>query len=124
MNGFERIWIEQCEAAERIREEHGIDKAFGYLVGEKLMNFLEVSKQKPEFRGELPHFVARVCEMFPQAEIERYLRSARRVGAPGHVLSDEDYEEMREAGAFDESPVRAAQDLLLFEEMKRLLGVA
>jgi hypothetical protein len=37
---FHRIWVEQCEAAQGIREAFGLEKAIGYLIGEKLLNFL------------------------------------------------------------------------------------
>ncbi len=33
---FHKVWIEQCEAARDIREAFGLEKAIGYLVGEKL----------------------------------------------------------------------------------------
>ena len=33
------IWIEQCEAARTIRARFGLQAAFDYAVGEKLMNF-------------------------------------------------------------------------------------
>jgi len=32
-----QIWIEQCEAAQTIRERYGLEAAFDYAVGEKLM---------------------------------------------------------------------------------------
>ena len=38
---FHKIWIEQCEAARDIREGFGLEKAIGYLIGEKFLNFLE-----------------------------------------------------------------------------------
>ena len=44
-----------------------------------------------------------------------------RVGALGHVSSDEAYEEMREAGAVDEDPAECAEEILLIERAKRLL---
>jgi hypothetical protein len=34
---FHQIWIEQCEAAERIEAEYGTEKALGCLIGEKLL---------------------------------------------------------------------------------------
>jgi hypothetical protein len=43
-----------------------------------------------------------------------------RVGALGHVCSDEAYEEMRDAGAFPEDPVEWAQQILLVERMRGL----
>jgi hypothetical protein len=54
-----RIWIEQCGAARRIREAYGVDKALGYLIGEKLLTFLEAADRDPAFAAELPQFVKR-----------------------------------------------------------------
>jgi hypothetical protein len=39
MREFHKIWIEQCEAARDIREGFGVEKALGYLIGEKLLNY-------------------------------------------------------------------------------------
>jgi len=44
---FHKVWIEQCEAARDIREAFGLEKAIGYLVGEKLLNFLETAELTP-----------------------------------------------------------------------------
>lgn len=115
------IWIEQCEAAQDIREAFGLQKALGYLIGEKLLNFLRAADEDPAFAGELPRFVADIKRIFERAEIETYLDTVHRVGALGHVSSDEVYEEMREAGAVAEDPVEWAEDILLIERAKRLL---
>ena len=37
---FRKIWVQQCEAAEGIEADYGTQKALGYLIGEKLLNFL------------------------------------------------------------------------------------
>ena len=42
-----KIWIEQCEAARRIEDEFGTDKALDYLIGEKFLNFLEAAETTP-----------------------------------------------------------------------------
>ncbi len=57
---FRKIWVEQCEATERIEADYGTEKALGYLIGEKLLNFLEVAETKPEWQAEVPHFIARI----------------------------------------------------------------
>ena len=120
MGEFHEIWIEQCEAARDIREAFGLPKALGYLLGEKLLNFLRAADEDPAF-GELPRFVAEIKQIFDRAEIETYLDTVHRVGALGHASSDEAYEEMREAGAIDEDPVRWAENILLIERAKELL---
>ena len=121
MREFHKIWIDQCEAARDIREGFGLQKALGYLIGEKLLNFLRAAAQDPAFAGEVPSFAAEINEIFDRDEIRAYLENVQRVGALGHVATDEAYEEMREAGAIDEDPVAWARDILLIERAKELL---
>jgi hypothetical protein len=121
MREFHKIWIDQCEGARDIREAFGLQKALGYLIGEKLLTFLRAAKQDAAFAGEVPSFVAEIREIFDREEIQIYLHGAQRVGALGHVATDEAYEEMREAGAIDEDPVEWAEDILLIERAKELL---
>ena len=59
--------------------------------------------------------------MFEPHEIREYLEIIRRIGAMGHVASDEEFEFMRKAGAFDENPVRGAEDVLIVERIKEML---
>ena len=40
MGEFHKIWIDHCHAAGDIREKFGHQKALGYLIGEKFLNFL------------------------------------------------------------------------------------
>jgi len=121
MGEFHEIWIDQCEAARDIREAFGLQKALSYLIGEKLLNFLRAADEDPAFAGELPRFVAKITLIFDRAEIESYLGTVHRVGALGHVSSEEVYEEMREAGAIDEDPVEWAEEILPIERAKELL---
>ncbi len=121
MREFHKIWIEQCEAAQDIREGFGVQKALGYLIGEKFLNFLRAAKQDAAFAGEVASFVAEIKEIFDREEIRTYLDNVQRVGALGHVATDEAYEEMREGGAIDEDPVWWAEDILLIERAKELL---
>lgn len=121
MTEFHEIWLEQCEAARDIREAFGVQKAIGYLIGEKLLDFLRAADQDPAFAGELPRVVEEIKRIFDRAEIQTYLDSVHRVGPLGHVASDEAHEEMREAGAIPEDPVWWAEEILLIERAKRLL---
>ena len=118
---FHRIWIDQCEAARNIKEAFGVDKALGYLIGEKFLNFLQASDHHPEFATELPRFVEEVKQLFEPGEIQAYLGGVTRVGALGHTASDEEYEEMRTAGAIHGGPVEWAKQILLLERTKALL---
>lgn len=121
MDDFHEIWIDQCEAARGIREAFGLRKALGYLIGEKFLNFLRTANQDPAFAGEIPGFVAEIKDIFDRTEIEAYLDGVQRVGPLGHVVSDEAYEEMLEAGAIHEDPVWWAGEILLIERAKNLL---
>jgi hypothetical protein len=92
-----------------------------HLVGEKFLTFLQTADRDPAFAGELPPFVAKIKEIFDRAEIATYLDTVQRIGALGHVATDEAYEEMREAGAIHENPVEWAEQILLIERAKDLL---
>ena len=67
-----KVWIEQCEAAEGIRERFGVADAARYLVGEKLFRFMQVSQERPEFAKELPKFVADIKRIFTPHEISEF----------------------------------------------------
>jgi hypothetical protein len=54
------FWIEQCEAARTIRERFGLEAAFDYAVGEKLMNFPLAARDHPAFAKEFPRFISEV----------------------------------------------------------------
>jgi hypothetical protein len=41
---FQRIWIDQCAAALRVKEHFGLANALEYLIGEKLLNFAQVAE--------------------------------------------------------------------------------
>lgn len=120
---FHKIWIEQCAAARGIKEDLGTDKAPGYLIGEKLMNFVEAGDTRPEFARELPNFVAEVKRIFEPREIRGYLDGVRRVGALGHTCTDEQFEVFLEAGALDEDPVRGAEGILRLARIREMLLV-
>ena|SRR5687767_10572558 len=121
MAAFAEIWKEQCQAALEIRERYGIDKALGYLVGEKLLNFIRAGDEDDDFAGELPLFVAEIRSLFEPQELAAYLGSAHRVGSLGHVASDEHFETLRAAGALHENVVTGAEEVLLMGRARELL---
>ena len=59
------VWIEQCEAARTIRERFGLEAAFDYAVGEKLMNFARAARDHPAF--------ARGASSIRPSEVRRYV---------------------------------------------------
>ena len=75
---FQDVWIEQCEAASRIKEEHGVKSAFDYIVGEKLMTYAQTAVTRPEFAHDLPMFVAEIRRLFSSEEIREHLARIER----------------------------------------------
>jgi predicted O-linked N-acetylglucosamine transferase (SPINDLY family) len=69
---FKRIWIEQCQAARRVKEHFGLADALDYLIGEKLLTFAEVAEQRAEFMQELPDFLQEICAVFTLEETSEY----------------------------------------------------
>ena len=98
-----------------------MEKAIGYLIGEKFLNFLEASDRHPEFAAKLPRFVEEIEQIFGPEEILAYLDGVRRVGALGHTASDEAYEEMQAAGAIPGDAVEWAEQILRLERTRALL---
>jgi len=120
MTDFHKIWIEQCEAAEGIRERFGLDDAVRYLVGEKLLRFMQVSQDRPDFADELPEFIAEIKRIFAPHEISKVFDDlqARRVANPANAFSSDEFD----AGELDEHEVlNDADQILLIENAKRLL---
>jgi hypothetical protein len=117
-----KIWIEQCEAARRIEDEFGTDKALSYLVGEKFLNFLEATEANAEFRAEVPAFVAEIKTILEPWQLAEYLETARQTepfdpdvfeGEDSEVIEDERQDDFR----------RSARELLLVERAREwLLG--
>lgn len=50
--------------------QHGMESAFDYIVGEKLLGFAEIAMSRPEFARELPTFVSEIRRMFSREDIE------------------------------------------------------
>jgi hypothetical protein len=113
--------MEQCEAAQEIRGAWGTLKALGYLVGEKFLNYMRVSDSDPVWNVKLPLFAAEIRRVFTNEELTEYFAMTRRVGALAHVATEEQYQTMRDAGAFEENAVAGAADAILFERARELL---
>ena len=116
-----KIWNEQCEAARGIEVEFGADKALSYLIGEKFLNFLEAAETDPNFRAEIPAFVAEIKTIFERWQLAEYLEKARETepfDADDHDedADPEDIEMDRKADLR-----RCAADLLLVERAKEWL---
>ena len=72
------FWIEQCEAAQGIRQRFGVQAAFDYIVGEKLQTFAEAAARDRQFAAELPKFVAEARRLFTGEEITGHLKRVER----------------------------------------------
>ena len=112
-----QIWIEQCEAARSIRQRYGLEAAFDYAVGEKLMNFASAARDHPAFARELPQFVSEVRRLFSADEIRTHLARLEREQAERDAETrDTDEDEFPY-----ESPAEAAERVMLFATTKDLL---
>jgi sporulation-control protein spo0M len=121
---FHKIWIEQCEATQGIREHLGWQNALDYLVGEKLFHFVEAAEQHPEFAAELPAFVAEIQQLFTAGQIREYLdelEKTKYLAPPEPELDLEDSDEEGEEELWLENPVMGAEGLLRFFCIRQLL---
>jgi hypothetical protein len=120
---FHKIWIEQCEATEGIRDQFGLQRALDYLIGEKLFSFVHAAERTPEFEAELPHFVAEIRRMFTAQEICSYLDDleSTKFLSPPDADEDADLDEDEFDDPTPGNPVLGAQELLRFARVKEML---
>jgi hypothetical protein len=115
-----KVWIEQCNAARRIDDQFGTDKALEYLVGEKFLNFPEVTETDPEFRTEVPAFATEVKAIFEPWRLAEYLVTARQTEP-----FDPDIYECVDPETFEDARQNnirhSARNLLLVEHAKGCL---
>lgn len=120
---FHKIWIDQCEATEGIREHFGLQNALDYLIGEKLFHFVQAAEQHPEFAAELPAFVAEIQRLFTAPQIHEYLVESEKnkylaPREPDLDLHDPDEEDDEELWL--DNPVMGAEELLRFFRIRQL----
>ena len=115
---FDQIWIEQCEAARGIRERYGLEAAFDYAVGEKLMNFASTARNHPAFARELPRFISEVRRLFSADEIRTHLARLERVQAE---IDAETHENPNKDEFPDETQAEAVDRVRRFATIKDLL---
>jgi hypothetical protein len=120
---FHKIWIEQCEAAKGIRDRFGMKSALDYLIGEKLLHFVQAAEKHPEFAAELPTFLAEIERLFKPEEIGQYLDDLERTKylAPQEPAIDLDELEEDEDEEWLENPIMGAEELLRFSRIRQLL---
>src|SRR6266436_8890140 len=70
---FHRKWVAQCEAAKQIKRRFGTGNALEYLVGEKLLGFIEAADRYAQFAQEVPHFLDGIRGVFSLEETGDYV---------------------------------------------------
>jgi hypothetical protein len=120
-----KIWIEKCDAARMIEDEFGTDKALRYLIGEKFLDYLEAAERLPDFRAEIPAFVAEIKTIFEPWQLAEYLETARQSEPFDPSLYDEDEDEDIDPAFVEmerqDDLRRSAADLLLVERAREWL---
>jgi hypothetical protein len=111
-------WI---EAARGVESDYGVEKAMGYLIGEKFLNFLEVAEQNREWREAIPTFVAEIKALVEPWKLAEFLNTPRRLGPMGHTISEEGHRAFREQMTEEERIREDARNLMLLEWTKELL---
>ena len=115
------VWTSQCEVAREILEDSGIENALSYLIGEKLLNFLQVAEDYPAWRDEIPNFVAEIKDLLAGWQIAEYLSTLCRPGAMASVGGEGTYPSFRVLPV-DELDLRQdAPDRALLEWARELL---
>ena len=112
-----KIWIEKCEAARMIEDEFGTDKALRYLIGEKFLDYLEAAERLPDFRAEIPAFVAEIKTIFEPWQLAEFLKTARQTEPFDPDLYEGEDPEFIEMERRDDLR-RSANDLLLVERAR------
>lgn len=121
---FHKIWVDQCDATEGIRERFGLQDALHYLIAEKLFSFVDAAEDDPDFAAELPAFVAEIRRIFSADEIRGFLDQLERTKflAPTEPEPDlDDLDVPDEEEPWLENPVLAAEELLRFARIRQLL---
>jgi hypothetical protein len=111
----------KCNAARNVLEDFGPEKAMGYLIGEKFLNFLEVAETDNDWRQAIPAFVAEIQSIFEHWQLAEYLDTPRRLGALGHAADEEGRRMLREGLDESERIHEDARNLMLLEWAKELL---
>jgi hypothetical protein len=115
------IIAEWIEAARGVEDDYGVEKAMGYVIGEKFLNFLEVAEKNREWREAIPTFVAEIKALFEPWKLTEFLNTPCRLGPIAHTISEEDHRAFREQMTEEERIREDARNLMLLEWAKELL---
>ena len=89
--------------------------AFNYIVGEKLINFVEAASNNRAFAQELPRFISEVRRMFTPDEIGAQLTRIER------EQNEKDEDVLNEDDPLRENPAKIAERVRQFTRIKELL---
>jgi nucleotidyltransferase-like protein len=101
-----------------------IEREFSELLHGRrvdMVTYIRAADSDPSWQANVPKVAAEIHQIFSDEELHSYFATATRIGVTGHVCTEEQYETMRDAGAFDEDVVTDAADALLFERARALL---
>lgn len=117
---FHKVWIEQCEATEGIKDRFGTKDAIRYLIGEKFLNFLRESDRRPEWAAEVPSFAAAVKKIFEPHEISELLDALLHERS---AEQDQDwpFDDFEDAELEPRDVVNEVENIFLIERAKELL---
>jgi hypothetical protein len=121
---YHKIWITQCAATEDLRDHFGPQNALGYLIGEKLFNFLWAAERDPLFAAEVPDFIREIRRLFTAGEIRDYLdrlEKTKYLAPLDPDLEKDDTDELDEDEPLLDNPVMGAEELLRFSRVRQLL---
>ncbi|MFH2137397.1 MAG: hypothetical protein ABII88_02675 [Candidatus Omnitrophota bacterium] len=130
----EELINEQINAAINIKDEFSIEKAIGYVIGEKFYNLMKEfqclqknHKDKTEtindFRLLILKSSGKIMEIFTEEEINNYFKLNPRFGALGHVLSEDEHKLFVEKEAVEHTIDTEIEDTFIMGEMKKYLKI-
>jgi hypothetical protein len=117
----DEIIADWCETACGVEERFGPEKAMGYLIGEKFLNFLEAAETDRAWREAIPALVAEIKSIFEAWQLADYLNTPHRLGALGHASTEEGHRMLRDVLDESEKAREDARNLILLEWAKELL---
>ena len=109
------IIADWCQATQGVEEDYGREKAMGYLIGEKFLNFLERAETDREWRQAIPAFVAEIKAIFEPWQLADFLNTPRRLGALGHASTEEGHRLLRAEWTEEERIREDARNMMLLE---------
>jgi len=110
-----------CEAAGGVEDNFGCEKALGYLIGEKFLNFLDVAETNRSWRQSIPTFVAGIKSIFEPWQLADFLNTPRRLGALGHASTELGHLLLTAEWEEKQHAQEDAKNLILLEWAKELL---